>query len=195
MSKIFIIIFILTISLSSNAQLTKQVKTVTSFQTDSIQLTKLITALLRWHEKDNIRDFDVTTNNLTDSFYSKVDWTKHKKRVAELQKLNLFSQTFIDKYNQIAIHLDKELKANKIKYIIGDLPPYGNDANEWCNCQDYPTNVWKKLKITSLKINSNEAIFKWTFDKGFTYSVKARLENNSWKIIDLERFQIKNFSW
>src|ERR1041385_2298962 len=115
--------------------------------------------------------------------------------MAELEKTDLFAKDFLDNYQNIALHLDKELKQNKTKYFVGDLPPYGDETNEWCNCQDYLGNIWKHLKIVDLKINDNSATFKWTWGDNFFYSVKTRKENNVWKITELETFTIKHFSW
>jgi hypothetical protein len=118
-----------------------------------------------------------------------------QKRETALDKTNFFTKCFLDNYQKIALHLDKELKQNKTKYIVGELPPYGNDANEWCNCQDYPSKIWKLLKIVALKITDNSATFKWTWGDNYFYSIKAEKENNIWKIAELERFNIKDFSW
>ncbi len=162
---------------------------------DSADLKALVVKLLKWHDTDKNLDFELAFQNPKDTVYSGINWTVHKNRVTELEKTNFFSKDFLDNYQKIASHLDKELKQNKTKYIVGELPPYGNDANEWCNCQDYPSNIWKRLKVVALKINGNSATFRWTWGDNFFYSVKAKKENNIWKISELERFNIKNFSW
>src|SRR5215471_18026072 len=161
------------------------------FTKDSLELKTLVIDLLKWHEKDKHADFDFKKN---DSVYVGIDWQKHKARMTELEGTNLFTKHFLDNYQKIALHLDKELRENKEKYYVGDLPPYGNESNEWCNCQDYLGNIWNVLKIVNLKIKDTTATFKWTWSKGFSYSVKATKENNVWKIAELERFNITNFS-
>ena len=140
-------------------------------------------------------DFEPLLKNPKDTIYTGIDWQAHKKRVAELEKTNFFTKSFLDNYQQIALHLDKELKQNKTKYIVGELPPFGDDASEWCDCQDYPGNFWKRLKIIVLKINNNSATIKWTWGDNFFYSLKASKENNIWKIAEMERFNIIYFSW
>jgi len=164
-------------------------------KSDSADLKALVVKLLKWHEKDNNMDFEPLLKNPKDTIYTGIDWQAHKKRVTELEKTNLFTKSFLDNYQQIALHLDKELKQNKTKYIVGELPPFGSDANEWCDCQDYPSNYLKRLKILALKINNNSATFKWTWGDDFFYSIKAQKENNIWRIAEMERFNIKNFSW
>lgn len=169
--------------------------TTTNSKSDSADLKALIVKLLKWHETDTQPDFEPLLKNPKDTIYEGIDWQALKIRVADLKKTSLFTKSFLDNYLDIAFILNKELKQNKTKYIVGELPPFGNDANEWCNCQDYPSNIWKRLKIVGLKINGNSATFKWTWGDGFFYSVKAKKENNIWKISELERFNIKYFSW
>ncbi|HEV7423852.1 MAG TPA: hypothetical protein VGO21_01555, partial [Candidatus Paceibacterota bacterium] len=77
---------------------------------DSLELDSLVTKLLRWHESDNQMDFDVIKANPGDSIYSGIDWTAHKNRMAELSKTNFFTDGFLNNYNNIALHIDKELK-------------------------------------------------------------------------------------
>jgi len=163
-------------------------------KSDSAELKALVVKLLRWHNTDKKMDFEPLLKNPKDTIYTGIDWQAHKKRVTELDKTNFFTKSFLDNYQKIALHLDKELKQNKTKYIVGELPPFGNDANEWCNCQDYPSNFWN-INIVALKINDNTATFKWTWGDNIFYSIKAKKENNMWKIAEMERFSIKDFSW
>jgi hypothetical protein len=172
-----------------------KVATRTNSIIDSADLKVLVVKLLKWHDADKNSDFEPLLKNPKDTIYTGIDWKAYKIRVAELEKTNLFSKDFLYNYQKIASHLDKELKQNKTKYYVGELPPYGNDVNEWCNCQDFPSNIWKRLKIVALKINDNSATFKWTWGDKFFYSVKAKKENKIWKIAELERFNIQNFSW
>ena len=179
----------------------KEVKEVTesifieknSTTSDNFELTALIRNLLKWHETDRFVDFDVIS--LDDSIYTGINWDVHRKRMLQLSENNFFTEGFLENYQNIAIHLDKELKENPQRYYVGELPPYGNGANEWCNCQDYVWNWENFLMIDDLKIDTNSANFKWTWDKEHYYFVRAQKENNSWLISYLERFDIKNFIW
>jgi hypothetical protein len=164
------------------------------FKTDSTELRTLIFKMLKWHENDRGEDFPPTSDKANDSVYSGINWAAHQKRVKQLESTGFFAKEFISRYQKIAGHLDKELKSNKEKYHVGELPPYDH-ANEWCDCQDYPTNVWTLLKIINLKINGNSATFKWTWSSNFSYSVKALKADGKWKIAELEKFDVKNFTW
>ncbi len=188
---LLIVCFFSSYAFSQNTNITAK----TNARNDSANLKSLVVKLLQWHFADTIGDFEPLLKNPKDTVYAGIDWQAQKKRVAELEKTNFFTKGFVDNYQKIALHLDKELKENKTKYIVGELPPYGNDANEWCNCQDYPDKYWKLLKIVALKIDVNTATFKWTWGDNEFYSIKARKENNIWKIEELERFNSKYFSW
>ncbi|MBX7204460.1 MAG: YbjP/YqhG family protein [Bacteroidia bacterium] len=161
--------------------------------TDSLELLALTKNLLKWHEVDTNRDFPLTSDN--DSIYERIDWLVQKSRMEELSQTNFFTQEFIDNYMKIALYLDKELNDNQVKYYKGELPPYGNDADEWCNCQDYPSDIWSRLMIKNIKLDNDFATYYWTWGGDFDYLVKAKKEKGRWKITFLERFDIKNYTW
>jgi len=167
----------------------------TMIQTDSAPLKALVVKFLQWLGTDKKSDFEPLLQHPEDTVYTSIDWQAHKQRVAALEKTNLFTKEFVDNYQKIALYLDQELKTNKTKYAVGDLPPYGNDASPWCNCLDYPAGMWKRLQIVALKINNNAATFKWTWGNKYSYAAKAIKENNVWKIAALERFNMNAFSW
>lgn len=70
--------------------------------------------------------------------------------------------------------------------------PFGNDANPWCNCQDYP-DYWTTLTISRLKRSNNDVSFVWTFDNKNYYKVIATRLDNTWKIKYLQGFDYKEF--
>ncbi len=192
----FLILLFLSLSFSSfTYSQTPSAGVKSTGNSDHEQLKALVVKLLKWHEADKIGDFDPLLKAQTDSIYRGIDWDVHTKRVAELERTGFFTKSFLDNYQKIAEHLDKELKQNSTKYYVGELPPYGNGTNEWCNCQDFPSDIWMKLKIVELKTVENSATFKWTWGDGEFYSVKAIKENAVWKIEELERFHVKYFSW
>lgn len=164
-----------------------------SIPSDSLELLDLTKNLLKWHEADFKGDFLPTSDN--DNIYIGIDWSAHKARMVELSKTNFFTAEFMKNYEEIALQLDKELKQNPIKYYKGELPPYGNDASEWCNCQDYPSNIWEHLGIRNIKQGKDIVSYYWTWGEGLNYFVQAKLENGKWKIAYLEGFDKKNYTW
>ena len=168
------------------------INTITS---DSLELTGLIRKMLKWNETDGYYDFGVVRSSPEDSVYSEINWEMHNRRMQQLKETDFFTMDFLENYQNIAVHLDKELKENLERYYVGDLPPYGNGANEWCNCQDFPTNWENNLMIVDLKINANSASFNWTWYKEYYNFVQAQKVDNSWRISYIELFDIKNFTW
>ncbi|MNJ01584.1 hypothetical protein D3C73_1612620 [compost metagenome] len=76
---------------------------------------------------------------------------------------------------------------------MGELPPFGNGANPWCNCQDNPDNFWEKIILRDVNFANNLATFNWSWGDGFNYKAKAVLANSIWKIDYLEGFYPKVF--
>jgi len=185
------------IPVSDSLELTEVTKSIFTeigtIASDSLELTKLVKNLLRWNETDRFWDFDVISTD--DSIWTGINWDIHSKRMQQLSETNFFTKSFLEYYQNIAVYLDKELKENLEKYYVGDLPPFGNGANEWCDCQDFPEHWEKYFKIVDLKISTNSAEFKWTWGSGHFYFVRAKKEDNLWRISYLERFDIKNFRW
>lgn len=167
---------------------------IESQNNDSLELQKLVRDVYKWRETENSKpDFDVYLNDKNDTIYAGLDSKMHKERLKELSKTNLFSQEFLDNYNKIATNIDEKMKKKSAIYYVGELPPFGNDANPWCNCQDNPDNYWKTLTIKKLNIKGNKADFVWTWGDDFEYKTKAKKENSVWEISYLEGFDFNQF--
>jgi len=197
-SKLFILfsLLLLTVFQPSNAGFLKDKKDSFYFKNDKQEIEILVKKLYEWVEtKNSNNDFNPLANKKGDKYIG-LDLNSHKKRLEELKKTNFFSQQFLDNYNKIALRIDSNLKTKKIEWLEGDLPPFGNDANPWCNCQDYPDNYWKTMTINHLKIENDKASFDWTWSwKGdFKYKVKTVKENGVWKIASLEGFDFNDFT-
>lgn len=161
---------------------------------DSLELQKLVQDLYQWNETKNSNpDFDVVQKEKTDTVYANLDLKKHNERLQELKETNFFAKEFFDNYNKIALTIDEKMRNKSVIYNIGYLPPFGNGANPWCNCQDHPDNYWKTLTIKKLSIEGSNANFVWTWGEGFEYKTKATKENNIWKISYLEGFDFDEF--
>lgn len=180
----------------ANAALLKDKKESFYFKSDRQEIEILVKKLYEWVEtKNSNNDFNPLANKKGDKYIG-LDLNAHKKRLEELKKTNFFSQQFLDNYNKIALRIDSNLKTKKIEWFEGELPPFGNDTNPWCNCQDNPENYWKTMTIDHMKIENNNASFDWTWSwKGdFKYKVKTVKENGIWKIESLEGFDFNDFT-
>ncbi|OMQ08760.1 hypothetical protein [[Flexibacter] sp. ATCC 35103] len=198
-SKLFLLslIFLSLVSFKPiNTKTFSNTKTSIYFATDKQQLETLMRKAYEWIEtKKTQTDFDVVENKKGDKYVG-LNVKAHNKVVEELKKSNFFAQQFIDNYNKIGLKIGDNLKTNKMEYFVGELPPYGNDSNPWCNCQDNPEAFWKTMKLNNLKIENNKATFYWTWTEWKEtpkYKVTAVKENGIWKIAYLEGFDLKTY--
>ncbi|WP_428231698.1 hypothetical protein [Flavobacterium sp.] len=174
-----------------NNKTLKNTNSLIYIASDKQQLETLLRKTYEWIETKSLKiDFDVVKNKKGDKYIG-LNLKAHNKRVEELKKTNFFAKEFLDNYNKIGLKIGDNLKTKKIEYLVGDLPPYGNDTNMWCDCQDSPEEYWKTMKISIVKIENNKANLNWTWtewkDKS-KYNVKAIKENGIWKIACLEGF-------
>jgi len=160
---------------------------------DKEKLQQLIRRLYEWHEtKSSHNDFDPVADN-QDIIYVGLDLKQQEQRQIELKQTDFFADQFIDNYNKIALTIDNDLKSKKLEWQVGNLPPFGNDANPWCNCQDNPDNYWQTMTINKIELDKNAATFTWTWGDNFEYKVYAVKQNNNWKISYLQGFDFNEF--
>jgi hypothetical protein len=185
---------------SEKKELMAKPDTNSEIKSDSIELTALMRNLYKWHETeihinyDKWRDFPTTA---TDSFFTGIDWNDHKERMADLEKTNFFSKEFLDNYNKIAFRIDSFIKKSKYKIDIYHIPPFSDDADDWCGCQMTPLgNYWETITITNIKNFKDSAYFGWDWSpsRNDLYFVKAKKENNVWKVSYLQGFKLRNYS-
>jgi hypothetical protein len=165
---------------------------------DSIELTELVRELYKWHETTRMKNngFIPIKSNPSDTTYSGLDMNANTKAIQELKETFLFSDDFLHDYRAIATRMDKELKDGSSIWLDGDMPPFNDDVDEWCNCQDSPVDkYWSIIQLTNLKISMDEATFNWTWGDDFLYKTKARKVNGKWKISYLEGFDMSYYNW
>jgi len=160
---------------------------------DSIALTDLVRNVYVWQEEANQQeDFPVIGDD-SDTAYIGTDWKAFDARVNSFVESGYFHTEFIDNHKKIAQQIDDNLKTGKTVWLMDDISPFGNGANPWCNCQDYPDEYWKKVTLTDLKIDNENANFSWTWGNGFYYKTSARKERGVWKISYLEGFDFNKY--
>lgn len=161
------------------------VKTETSAPqvTDSTALVKVIRNMYQWYETSGLQgDFLPAAVSETDNAYKAIDWNIHAQKVVAIKKSTFFSAAFIEEYSKIAFSIDSILRAGNMKWQVGDLSPFSNGADAWCDCQDSPERYWETMNITIIDINQTEATANWTWPGKAPYEIKAVKENNEWKI-------------
>ncbi len=156
------------------------------------EITTLLQNLYEWKENKDSEsiDFDVLAG---DRVYTKINPSALKKRISTLKETDFFSKKFLDNYSKIAKGIDNYLQSGEEEVLVGDMMPFGNGANPWCNCQDSPEKYWQNLKIDFYKIDDKRARGSWTFGdsnfgKDFNYYFEVLVENGIWKIDYLQGF-------
>lgn len=163
-------------------------------QQDSIALLQLTQRLYRWHETANeTGDFDPELTKPTDTVYAGLDQKAHQQRLKDMAETGLFARLFLDRYDQLAAILDREMRNGALVWYVGELPPFGNDADPWCNCQDTPENFLQGIRIVHVSFNKDTASWSWHSQDGTGYRIRALKEQGQWKILYLEGFDPAGF--
>jgi len=164
---------------------------------DKEELQKLMRQLYQWYETDGFKsEFEPIADSLNYQYIG-LDYKLHNERLNELTLIDFFTEEFLGNYHKIALTIDEKLKKNEEEWLVGNLPPFGNDASPWCNCQDSPENYWETITIDEIVFTNNIATFVWTWGKwgseDFKYHVEAVKENDIWKIQYMEGFDYDKF--
>jgi hypothetical protein len=183
----------LTCTESKNSESNTAAQSPASVNSDTLELEKLTQNLYQWKESSTLVDFEPLQKDKKDTLFSRLDLKLHMERIIELEKTKMFSRPFIENYDKIGLTLDEKLRNKSLVYPIGELSPYGTDADPWCNCQDSPEKYWSKIKIRNPTINGDSATYFWTWGGDFKYKVNAIKERGMWKVSYLEGFDYKNF--
>lgn len=132
---------------------------------DSIALLQLTKNLYQWTQTDDNDDyFRPLMKEKSDTIYVGLDMKLHQQKLEEIRSSGLFSETFISSYNKIAITIDAKMKDGALQWKTGELPPFGNGANLWCNCQDVPDNFLSKLYIMHLQDEKDGIFYNWAWE-------------------------------
>ena len=170
-------------------------KTSRSVDNDSLALTSLIRAAYTWHYEKHIMEFPYKFDKESDSIFTGIDWNKYDQNMAMFKSSKFFTTDFIKHHKSIALILDTSIKNAGIKWrnINDGITVWDSEADDWCNCQDYPDKYWKTLAINHLNIENNLAHFSLSMKIGgdyapMFYKIAAKKEHNTWKIDSLEGY-------
>ncbi len=173
---------------------------------DKEEIKNLVRQVYKWHEAKKPSNNDMVTDS-KDSIYLGFNLDQLKLDIIELKATNLFADEFIDNYNKIYLTIDKKLKNKELEWLVGELPPFGNGANPWCNCQDVPydkPNPWDLIEVETINLQSDRGELNWKWGKTelngaigwkeFTYRFRVVKENGKWRIAYLEGFNFDEFT-
>ncbi|GEM_PF-1463616 len=177
---------------STESLLADSSKDVDTASADSIALLQLTKRMVQWAEEEQQgSDFVPVDLKSGDSSYRQLDMEKHKERLDELRATQLFSASFIDNYNQIAKQINQKMLENKLVWNEGELPPFGDGASPWCNCQDRPDDYQDQLRIRHVKADGASYAYQWNMGNDVNVATKAVKEGDKWKISWIDGFDYR----
>jgi hypothetical protein len=196
MLKIFpLFVFVILIAIFTACSSTGNKDTARSKAQDSIEVTGLVRQAYEWHLKNIQVEFPFRYEKPADTIFTGIDWDLFHKNIEILRTTRFFTDESLENQAKIAATLDSSMKKATVKWrnINDGIPIWSSDADDWCNCQDYPENYWKTMKLDSLTIEGDLAGFYWTWDsKEFSESPKYRMTakrvDDKWKINSMEGF-------
>lgn len=192
-STLLVVILLIRCGSSTVTSGTGEDQTSSVAASDTTSLQQLVRRLYEWHETKSTQiDFEPVADANNEKYIG-INADQQSRRLTELKQTGLFSEEFFDNYTHIANALDSALKNKEMEWLVGDIPPFGNDLNPWCNCQDNPDNYWKTLTIHDVVINQDNAEFIWTWGEDFEYYVRAIRQGGDWKIAYLEGFNFDKY--
>jgi hypothetical protein len=176
----------------------------TIIASDEQEIVALVKKIYSWQESNSSKGNFLFFTNAGDSVYTGVDMTKEKKQLNIMTNTGLFSEGFVTNHYRIATTIDSMLRIGAFgePWRVGDLPPFSNDTDPWCNCQDVPVDTawWNEMKFRLIDIDSAKATLRWawvdtTFDKSKAeYTIKLVKTNGKWKIDYLQGFDYEEFT-
>lgn len=155
------------------------------------RIQNLVEEFYEWYETRYEKNDFAPVADPENLQYTGMDIKKHHDRLDVLRRTGFFANEFLDNYDRIMQAVDSGLKSKELEWPVGDLPPYGNGANPWYNSQDTPDSYWKQITINNIYIDNEVATFSWSWDERFSYKMKAVRENDHWKILYMEGFDME----
>lgn len=160
---------------------------------DSIELTTLVRNVYEWHETKYRRNgYPFKFKNPNDSIFIGVDWDKYEKEMDVFRNTNFFSKDFFITHKTIGLSIDSSIKQTDIEWrnVNDGISIWDTDADDWCGCQDYPDNYWKKITLNNISKDNGVVTFYWTWNNKSEkqYQMNARKEEGTWKINFIQGF-------
>jgi hypothetical protein len=170
-------------------------------------IRQLIRQTLSWAAHERSISLFPALKNEAGSAYTGFDLDKHRQNMQELTLTGFFAPEFIGNYNKIYLTLDKKLRNGELEWLVGELPPFGNGANPWCNCQDVPddeADPWNFIEVEVISLDSDRGELRWKWGnsgsdadaggKVFAYRFDVVKDAGRWKIAYLEGFDFHTFT-
>lgn len=170
-------------------------------ENDKQAIEKVVKEMYHWNE-DGRSGYGLK-DIVKDSLIVGYDMANKEAYLQKLRESGLFAEEFITNMDKIVKKQDELLRTGKVEWINGDISPFEVDnANNWCNCQDVPTDndPFEQIKFTFTKLTPIEAniFWKWNVTKDMDpswtepkYAMRMVKEDNKWKIAWMQGWDYK----
>lgn len=192
----FLLIFSLTIWTSCETpgkQHSDSTNNVSLSSTDSTELLALVKNVYKWQltqHKTNGFPFKITMAK--DTLITGIDWDVYRSEMQALRMTGYFSEKFFSAHQSIARSIDSSIQQTDKKWRKNDgISIWETNADDWCNCQDYPDDYWKSIILNHFTPTKEMITFYWTWNNNNDkqYEMGAVKENSTWKISYIEGFK------
>jgi hypothetical protein len=171
-----------------------------SAEQNKSEIEKTVKDMYHWYE--NKKHWKGNKYIIKDSLIVGYEMADQELYLNELRESGFFAEEFITNMDRIIKKQDELLRTGKVEWFDNDMTPFNGDANNWCNCQDYPTDndPFGQIKFTFTKLNKNEAdiFWKWNVTEDahpswheFKYTMRMVKESEKWKIAWMEGWDYK----
>ena len=183
---------------------TDQIYTKAAF--DSLEYKAITDLTRRFYSKVDQAKFYLTVlKDSTGKFFVSLDTFEIQLLAGNLSETNLVTSNFLNNYIKIYTDIHRKLRSGEMVWRTGELAPFGNGSNHWCNCQDVPydePNPWMEIEIEIINLSDSSGEFYWRWgnvppesDWGqFQYYFKVNKYEGTWKIDYLEGLNIDDFT-
>ena len=164
------------------------------------EIELLIRNLYKWVDNSDIPILEHSpVQDENDSIYICLDSIRSAKDVKMLNTSGLFAIEFVDNWIKTTNCINEKLRSNEEEWLVGEISPFGNNANPWCDCQDTPSDTfWDYMIFDFSVIDNDKATLSWTWDnselsKSFSYIIRVVKEDGVWKVAYMQGFDINNY--
>lgn len=154
------------------------------------EVDKLVKNAYKWVEKTDGSKF--FRPFVKDSMIVGFDPISQNLYMKQMQESGYFAAELRNTIGKIFSRQNELLRSGKAVWHDGELGPFDTGVNQWCNCQDTPTDDYDKMNVVIEKMTSDTADLYWNW-KGFGddwekehYHINVVKEDGKWKIARME---------
>lgn len=174
---------------------------------DKEVILQLIRGILMWSDEEDRMWHFPGLKDVNSNLYTGLDPVIHTQNLKNLESTGFFSKEFLDNYNGIYRTIDEKLKNKELEWLTGEMPPFGENVDPWCGCQDIPydnPNPRELIEVEVISLDDEKGELNWKWGslgpdvfqgwRDFRYKFIVVKEDGVWKITYLQGFDFDIFT-